>query len=68
MKKHCITLYQNGNKLLGSDFSIVINSKLNYLGANTIRKYFKQMEARIESLKNIKPFLNNGGLTIHYEN
>lgn len=68
MKRHYITLYQNGNQLLGSDFTIVINSKRNYLGANTIRKYFQQMETRIESLKKIKSFLNNGGLTIHYEN
>ena len=68
MKKHYITLYQNGKQLLGSDFTIIINSNLNYLGASTIRKYFKQMENRIESLKTIKPFLNNGGLTFHYEN
>lgn len=67
MKKHYITLYQNGKQLLGSDFTIVINSKLNYLGASEIRKRFKQMEDRIESLKNIKTYLNNGGLTIHYE-
>lgn len=67
MKKHYITLYQNGKQLLGSDFTIVVNSNTSYLGANTIRKYFKQMENRIESLKNIKPYLNEGGLTIHYE-
>jgi hypothetical protein len=65
--KHYITVRQNDKQLIGSDFTIIINSNLNYLGAGNIRKYFEAMQKRIDNLKTIKPFLNNGGLTIHYE-
>ena len=65
--KHYITVRQNDKQLIGFDFTIVINSNLNYLGAGNIRRHFEAMQKRIDNLKTIKPFLNNGGLTIHYE-
>lgn len=64
--KHYITVTQNGKQILGSWFTIVINSKLSYLGATRIRQEFKRMEKRIEQEKPISPFLNNGNISIHY--
>lgn len=65
--KHYITVYQNGKQLLGSDFTIVINSNKPYLGATKIRNEFRNMQNRIDNLKAIKPFLNSGTIQIHYE-
>jgi hypothetical protein len=64
--KHYITVTQNGKQILGSWFTTVINSKLNYLGATRIRQEFKIMEKRIEQEKPLRPFLNNGNISIHY--
>ena len=64
--RHYIITTQNGKQILGSDFTIVINSKLSYLGATKIREQFKRLENRIENLKAIKPFLNNGGICFEY--
>lgn len=66
--KHYITVTQNDKQILGSDFTKIINSNLVYLGATRIRKEFKAMQQRIDNLKDIKPFLNNGGISIHYSN
>jgi hypothetical protein len=65
--KHYITVYQNEKQLLGSDFNIIINSDKPYLGATKIRNEFRNMENRIETLKTIKPYLNNGKIEIHYQ-
>jgi hypothetical protein len=65
--KHYITVYQNEKQLLGSDFTIVINSDKTYLGATKIRNEFRNMQNRIDSLKTIKPYLNSGKIEIHYE-
>lgn len=64
--KHYITVCQNDKQILGSDFTIVINSKLTYLGANRILKEFARMQQRIDNLKHIKPFLNTTNISIHY--
>lgn len=52
-----IETYQNGKQLLGSDFTTIVrdcktNRKLN----NAIKSHYE----RLESLRTIKPFLNNG--------
>ncbi len=65
--KHFITVYQNGKQLLGSDFTIVVNSDKCYLGATKIRNEFRNMQNRIEKLKVIKPYLNSGKIEIKYE-
>lgn len=65
--KHYITVRQNDKQILGSDFTKVINSDLTYLGANRIRKEFAAMQKRIDNLKDIKTFLNNDNITIHYD-
>lgn len=66
--KHYITVRQNGKQLLGSDFTAIVHSELGYLGASRIRKEFARMQERIDNLKGIKPYLNDGNITIHYSN
>lgn len=66
--KHYIETHQNGNRLLGSDFTLVFNNSNIYPGATIVRNRIKQLEQRIELLKPIKPFLNIGKIEFHYKN
>jgi hypothetical protein len=63
MKKY-ITVYQNNIRLLGSDFTRVINSNLTEKGIDNRMVNFKDY---INNLKNIKPFLNESELIFKIE-
>lgn len=63
MKKY-ITVYQNNVRLLGSDFTRVIDASSGKKGIENRLINFKEY---VNGLKNIKPFLNNSELTFKIE-
>lgn len=60
MRKY-IETWHNGSQLLGSDYTIVINSNL---GKKAVQNRINQLVKRIEQLKSIKPFLKIGTIEI----
>lgn len=66
--KHYIETYQNGKRLLDSDFTLIFSNNKTYPGATIVRNRIKQLENRIELLKSIKPFLNTSKIEFHYKN